>query len=398
MTITTSTTTSVDFFLESIKSPATRVTYKQSLNQFREATGFNLTGKKTKGKIFQEKIIKYVIELKKSGASYSRINVIISALQAYCDAHDIELNFDKVRRYMPEHVRKVKYRAYTKQEIRTLLDAANTRVRVLILLFVSTGVREGAVPGLRLKHLTKMHDGGCYKISLYDEDVSKQVTVFTTMECTQAIDAYLKYREVEGEVLKPESPLIRKEFSWRDANKFEPVSRNTVARLIEEVALRTGLRVKSGGKRQEVMLVHGLRKYFDTNLARANIKTLFIPILMGHSSPGLQSSYFRPTEEEIHAEYKKAVDMLTISEEKDLRYEVEKLKTEVADVDLMKKNYLDMKLTMESKDRELKATQEQLLSLYQRDELNNDALAALSERLMELEAKFAHQLQRRHQN
>jgi integrase len=384
------TITSVDLFLESIKSPATRVTYKQSLNQFIEATGFNLTDSKTKGKVLQEKIIEYIVELKKSGASYSRINVIISALQAYCDAHDIELNFDKVRRYMPEHVRKLKDRAYTKQEIRTLLDAANPRVRVLILLFVSTGMREGAVPGLRLKHLTKMQDG-CYKISLYDEHISKQVTVFTTTECTQAIDAYLKYREVEGEVLKPESPLIRKEFSWRDANKFEPVSRNTIARLIEEVALRTGLRVRSGGKRQEVMLVHGLRKYFDTSLARANIKTLFIPILMGHSSPGLQSSYFRPTEEEIYAEYKKAVDMLTISEEKHLRYEVEKLKTEVADVDLMKKNYLDMKLAMESKDKELKATQEQLLSLYQRDDMNNDALAVLSERLMELEAKFEEQ-------
>jgi hypothetical protein len=74
---------------------------------------------------------------------------------------------------------------------------------------------------------------------------------------------------------------------------------------------------------------------------------------MGHSSPGLQSSYFRPTEEEIYAEYKKAVDMLTISEEKHLRYEVEKLKTEVADVELMKKNYLDMKLEIEKRDRQI---------------------------------------------
>ena len=345
--------TSIDLFIESIKSPATRVTYKQSLNQFREATGFKLTDNgKTKGKLLREKIIEYVIQLKKSGASYSRINVIVSAMQAYCDAYDIDVNFDKVRRYTPEHVRKVKDRAYTKEEIRTLLEAANTRVRMLILLFVSTGMREGAVPGLKLKHLTKMQDG-CYKISLYDEDVSKRVTVFTTTECSQAIDAYLKYREVEGEVLKPESTLIRKEFSWRDANRFEPVSRNTIARLIEEVTLRTGLRIKSGGKRQEVMLVHGLRKYYDTNLARANIKTLFIPILMGHSSPGLQSSYFRPTEEEIYTEYKKAADLLTISEEKHLRYEVEKLKTEVADVDLMKKNYLDMKLEIEKRDRQI---------------------------------------------
>jgi hypothetical protein len=74
---------------------------------------------------------------------------------------------------------------------------------------------------------------------------------------------------------------------------------------------------------------------------------------MGHTSPGLQSSYFRPTEEEIYAEYKKAVDLLTISEEKHLRYEVEKLKTEVADVNLMKKNYLDMKLEIEKRDRQI---------------------------------------------
>ena len=276
---------------------------------------------------------------------------------------------------MPEHVRKVKDRAYTKQEIRTLLDAANTRVRALILLFVSTGMRAGAVPGLRLKHLTKMHDddSGCYKISLYDEDVGKQVTVFTTIECTQAIDAYLKYREVKGEVLKPESPLIRKEFSHRDANKFEPVSRATVARLIEEVALRTGLRAKSGGKRQQVMLVHGLRKYFDTNLGRANIKTLFIPILRGHSSPGLQSSYFRPTEEEIYAEYKKAVDILTISEEKHLRYQVERLKTEIADMDLMKKNYLEMKLEIEKRDRQI---QDLYTILYQRGMIKKEFSSA----------------------
>jgi integrase len=191
LTITTATTNSsfVDLFIESIKSPATRVTYKQSLNQFREATGFKLTDKgKTKGKVLQKKIIEYVIQLKKNGASYSRINVIVSAMQAYCDAYDIDVNFDKVRRYMPEHVRKVKDRAYTKEEIRTLLDAANTRVRMLILLFVSTGMREGAVPALRLKHMTKMQDG-CYKISLYDEDVSKQITVFTTRECSQALQA-----------------------------------------------------------------------------------------------------------------------------------------------------------------------------------------------------------------
>src|ERR687894_1129112 len=55
---------------------------------------------------------------------------------------------------------------------------------------------------------------------------------------------------------KPESPPILKDFLWRDTNKFEPVSRNTVARLTEEVALRTELRSKSEDERQEDMHVH----------------------------------------------------------------------------------------------------------------------------------------------
>lgn len=86
-TITTSTTaTFVDLFLESIKSPATRVTYKQSLKQFREATGFDLTdSKKTKGKVLQEKIIEYVIKLKRSGASLSFLHGMIAVGQADVD-------------------------------------------------------------------------------------------------------------------------------------------------------------------------------------------------------------------------------------------------------------------------------------------------------------------------
>jgi hypothetical protein len=63
LSIKTTTTTFVDYPLKKIKSRATRVTHKQSLNQFKEARGFNLTDKKkTKGRGTPEKIIEYVIE------------------------------------------------------------------------------------------------------------------------------------------------------------------------------------------------------------------------------------------------------------------------------------------------------------------------------------------------
>jgi hypothetical protein len=153
MVASTTSFSSVDLFLESIKSAATRATYKQSLNQFKEDTGFDLTqynnDKKknnnrsnTRGgeKVLQNKIIEYIVELKRSGASYSRINVIISALQSYCDAYDIEeVNFDKVRKYMPEHVRKVRDRAYTKHEIRTLLEYKSTSTNSPLCIYWNEG-------------------------------------------------------------------------------------------------------------------------------------------------------------------------------------------------------------------------------------------------------------------
>jgi hypothetical protein len=103
---------------------------------------------------------------------------------------------------------------------------------------------------------------------------------------------------------------------------------------------------------------------------------------MGHSV-GISDSYYRPTESDLLEEYLKAVDALTISNENRLKMQVEVLAATTRETEEM----IYTKLT--EKDRELQL-------LRQRDELNNDALSALSERLMELEAKFKErqQLQR----
>ena len=65
-------------------------------------------------------------------------------------------------------------------------------------------------------------------------------------------------------------------------------------------------------------------------------------------------------------DFLKAVDTRTISEEKQLRHEVEKLKVENAEIDLMKKCYLDMRLTVESKDKEVNRLSETVNMLITR--------------------------------
>ena len=76
-------------------------------------------------------------------------------------------------------------------------------------------------------------------------------------------------------------------------------------------------------------------------------------------------SYYRPTENELLQDYLKAVDALTISEEKHLRHEVEKLKVENAEIDIMKKCYLDMRLALENKDNDIALLKEAMLDMQQ---------------------------------
>jgi integrase len=113
--------------------------------------------------------------------------------------------------------------------------------------------------------------------------------------------------------------------------------------------------IRKDKKRRHEFSVHGFRKYFKTRAEQSGMKPINVEILMGHSV-GISDSYYRPTETEIVQDYLKAVDALTMSQEKQLRHEVEKLKVENAEIDIMKKCYLDIRLEVESKDKEVNRT------------------------------------------
>jgi hypothetical protein len=68
---------------------------------------------------------------------------------------------------------------------------------------------------------------------------------------------------------------------------------------------------KAGLRTKEVALAHGFRKFFTTQLINARINPEIREMLLGHNI-GLASCNYRPTQEEMHCEYKKAIDNLTI--------------------------------------------------------------------------------------
>jgi integrase len=195
------------------------------------------------------------------------------------------------------------------------------------------------------------------RLVVYASD-PEQYVAFITYEACIALEKYLEYRKEHGEIITNASPLFR--------DTFDPVARNlndkperrivkgmtahSIRQYYNRLLRSIGIRIER--KKRHEFSVHGFRKYFKTRAEQSGMKPVHIEMLMGHSI-GISNSYYKPTENELLQDYLKSEDDLTISHEKQLRREVEKLKVENADIDIIKKSYLDMKLVVENKNDEV---------------------------------------------
>ena len=75
-----------------------------------------------------------------------------------------------------------------------MLEKADQRGRVTILLMSSAGIRVGALPSLKIRNLEKIEEYQLYKITVYEGEDEEYIT-FCTPECAKEIDSYLEYRE-----------------------------------------------------------------------------------------------------------------------------------------------------------------------------------------------------------
>jgi hypothetical protein len=106
--------------------------------------------------------------------------------------------------------------------------------------------------------------------------------------------------------------------------------------------------IRSKKKRRHEFSVHGFRKYFKTRCELAGMKPINVETLMGHST-GISDSYYRPTGNDLLEDYLKVVDQLAINE-------IHKLRAEAQEISKIK----------------------------ERETVNSDAIAALSDQVMKL--------------
>lgn len=314
-------------------------------------------------------------------------HVSIPPVKLLCEMNDIILNWRKINKLLPHGNNSAADEAYTREQIKKMLQYSDLRAKIPILFMSSSGMRLGGFTGLT---------DGCIK-PIYDDNTGMKLLaahvvvykgsddMYDTFISPEAFHAYEEYRNLRikfGEKITKNSPILLRRFDISPDEKSasidntKPLALSTVAGIIRIVAYKAGVREVSENYNQmyNVKIAHGFRKYFSSTLSnikapdgsgRNAIDFIKKEWLLGHSLTGihtLEENYNRNDRMKmLFDEYLKAVKELTISDEERLLVENQKLK-----VDISNMNTVELQLAEKDKQLyELKEKQEKFEQLIQ---------------------------------
>jgi integrase len=387
-------------FKQSIKSKETFVTYDHRLKaymKYRHLTEFSqlidgsCAGEGEKDvKEIEDEITDFIIFLKERNYSLASQKGYLDALNHFYDVNDITIRRKKISKFLSNDDIIITTndidtndnntndysgngdKPYTHEQIAKLLNFADVRTKVMILLMCSSGMRIGALPTLKVGDLIEIPRYNVYQIRVYAYSKTSRYHTFCTPECKSAIDSYINYRRSCGENITPKSPLFRREFDkhdvWQVAKEVKPLTKASVKKAIGEILYSSGLRTPLAtapeikdkrrlNTRRETALSHGFRKFFDTTCTHSGMNPVYVEWCLGHKLKGVKDSYFLP-QPDSNGVYKDilegnnngkslgyidAIDYLTIDNSRRLERENEMLKVKKSEFEFLKEQVEETK-------------------------------------------------------
>ena len=181
---------SISLFKAAIRNAATRDPYERRLISFLTSIGMdpdsfvNLV--KSKPQVAERKVISYINEqvqrVDEGQITESTIRNPLKAIKLLLEMNDASLNWKKIRRLLPAARGYALDRIPTIDEIRDILDAADARGKALTLMFLTSGLREGAVESLRISDYSAIYSDGkviAGKIVVYNGEPERYTTFIT---------------------------------------------------------------------------------------------------------------------------------------------------------------------------------------------------------------------------
>lgn len=136
--------------------------YRNSLQLYMRFRRVNDCSQPIQGdpRLIQSQLIEYIIYLRENRKLGSNsINTNMAAVKKFYDTNDIALKWAKIKSYVGKGKGRGggrKDRPYTIKEISKMLEKADQRGKIAILLMCSSGIRVGALSSLKIRNLEKI--------------------------------------------------------------------------------------------------------------------------------------------------------------------------------------------------------------------------------------------------
>ena len=255
--------------------------------------------------------------------SPSTVPNYFKAIKLFCQANNLDskVNWKIVSKSYPKGTQAADDRAPTLEEIQRLLEFPDRRIKPLVLLLVSSGVRIGAFETLKWRHIIPLNNDSneliAAKIRVYVGDKEEYYT-YITPEAFQSLKDWMDYRAVCGEIITGESFVMRDIWQNGDlegAKKPRPLNTFALTRLLNRAWQAQKIRPKlsKNSKRHEFKTAHGFRKYYKTQLEQARVPSIKIELLLGHSL-GLGDSCTKFSEQQMLSDYILGIEYLTVNQ------------------------------------------------------------------------------------
>lgn len=313
----------------------------------------------------ENQIKQLLIELKKPLEEYDprfgAIHMQFYAFKSFCESNRIVLDFAWLKKSLPKRVKKGKDKAYTKEEIITMLAKTDERSRLIILLLATTGMRESALCGLRKGDISAITNNkneleGA-EIIIYKND-NEEDKIYCTPECYNAYLSYMNTRRELGENITDQSPVILRRIppnrsaGWQET---KTISRTTISAILTNVARDAGLRkLLSDSYKQNTRYINkitvGFRKFAETEMIGARndkdrthkMNPYIADRLLSHSRRGGLPMTENYDQSEVFEDYKHVIPELTFSKEAEYKAKYEQAEVKLQSLEQVER-YINQK-------------------------------------------------------
>ncbi len=354
-------------FLYALKAPETKRKYPQRLRFFfdfifpdkkdlnTQAVEFVKRAKASDQFVYSS-FINFIIaqnrRVDKKEITPGTVRNYYKSAKLFCEMNDFIVNWKKIAKGLLREKQYGDDRAPTTAEIIQIMKYPDRRIKPIILVMTSSGIRGGAWDYLRWKHIIPIKQDGqivAAKIVVYAGEPDSYYS-FISGEAYHSLLEWMHFRESYGEKITSESWLMRDlwqttQTKGRNGGSIgvvgypKPLKSSGIKSLMERAIRSQGVeKILKGGTnhntRREWKVLHGYRKFFNSILVNANVNHTKKERLMGHDT-GLENNYFKPSEQDLFEAYLEVADQFVLNEEFRLRRKIEKLEVEKSQFDTL---------------------------------------------------------------